>query len=125
MIVAIDYLLLDDLLEIGRAIIPNFQVRDIGLLESAAARPQTTIFGKDAYKTFEEKAAALMHALARNHPLIDGNKRLAWSATRIFCLMNGHDIDYSVVETEILIVGIDRGDYEVAEIVELLKIISA
>ncbi len=125
MIVAIDYLLLDDLLEIGRAIIPNFQVRDIGLLESAAARPQTTIFGKDAYKTFEEKAAALMHALARNHPLIDGNKRLAWSATRIFCLMNGHDIDYSVVETEILIVGIARGDYEVAEIVELLKIISA
>ena len=125
MIVAIDYLLLDDLLEIGRAIIPNFQVRDIGLLESAAARPQTTIFGKDAYKTFEEKAAALMHALARNHPLIDGNKRLAWSTTRIFCLMNGHDIDYSVVETEILIVGIDRGDYEVAEIVELLKIISA
>ena len=74
---------------------------------------------------FEEKAAALMHALARNHPLIDGNKRLAWSATRIFCLMNGHDIDYSVVETEILIVGIARGDYEVAEIVELLKIISA
>ncbi len=125
MIVAIDYLLLDDLLEIGRAIIPNFQVRDIGLLESAAARPQTTIFGKDAYKTFEEKSAALIHALARNHPLIDGNKRLAWSATRIFCLMNGHDIDYSVVETEILIVGIDRGDYEVAEIVELLKIISA
>jgi len=125
MIVAIDYLLLDDLLEIRRAIIPNFQVRDIGLLESAAARPQTTIFGKDAYKTFEEKAAALMHALARNHPLIDGNKRLAWSATRIFCLMNGHDIDYSVVETEILIVGIARGDYEVAEIVELLKIISA
>jgi len=125
MIVAIDYLLLDDLLEIGRAIIPNFQVRDIGLLESAASRPQTTIFCKHAYKTFEEKAAALMHALARNHPLIDGNKRLAWAATRIFCLMNGHDIDYSVVETEILIVGIARGDYEVAEIVELLKIISA
>ncbi len=120
---ALDYLHLDDLLEIGKSVMPNFQVRDIGLLESAAARPQTTVFGKDAYKSFEEKAAALMHAIARNHPLIDGNKRLAWSATRTFCLMNGYDIKYSVTEAELLIVGIARGDYEVAEIVELLQIV--
>jgi len=132
---SIDYLDRVDLLEIGMSIIPNFQVRDMGLLESAAARPQTTIFGKDAYETleakaaallhalaFEAKAAALLHALARNHPLIDGNKRLAWSATRVFCLINGYDIRYSVVEAELLVVGTAQGNFEVNEIVEFLHI---
>ena len=119
----IDYLELVDLLEIANSIIPNCYVRDLGLLESAAARPKTTIMGVDAYKSFEEKAAALMHALARNHPLLDGNKRLAWSATRVFCLLNGRDIKYSVVETELLIVGIARGDYEVQDITGLLRIV--
>ena len=119
----IDYLELVDLLEIANSIIPNCYVRDLGLLESAAARPKTTIMGVDAYKSFEEKAAALMHALARNHPLLDGNKRLAWSAVRVFCLLNGRDIKYSVVETELLIVGIARGDYEVQDITGLLRIV--
>lgn len=119
---SIDYLDRVDLLEIGMSIIPNFQVRDMGLLESAAARPQTTIFGKDAYETLEAKAAALLHALARNHPLIDGNKRLAWSATRVFCLINGYDIRYSVVEAELLVVGTAQGNFEVNEIVEFLHI---
>ena len=45
------------------------------------------MFGEDAYPSFAEKAAALMHSLARNHPLDDGNKRLAWAATRVFCLL--------------------------------------
>lgn len=62
-------------------------LRDRGLLASAAARPQTTVFGEDAYPSFAEKAAALMHSLARNHPLVDGNRRLAWAATRVFCLL--------------------------------------
>lgn len=122
---SIDYLELVDLLEIANSIIPNCHVRDLGLLESAAARPRTTIMGADAYKSFEEKAAALMHALARNHPLLDGNKRLAWSAVRVFCLLNGRDIKYSVVETELLIVGIARGDYEVQDITGLLRIVKS
>ena len=52
---SIDYLELVDLLEIANSIIPNCHVRDLGLLESAAARPRTTIMGVDAYKSFEEK----------------------------------------------------------------------
>ena len=119
---AIDYLELEDLLEIGRAIISDFRVKDIGLLESALARPRTTIFGKDAYVTFEEKVASLLHSLARNHSLVDGNKRLAWSATRIFCLMNGYDIDYTADSAEALVIGATIGKYDVAQIVPMLKI---
>lgn len=64
-------------------------VRDYGLLESAVARPQASAFGEDAYQGIHEKAAALMHSLARNHALIDGNKRLALAATIAFLGMNG------------------------------------
>ena len=110
----IDYLNLEDLIEIGSVIIPDFKIRDIGLLESAANRPQTTIYGKDAYPTFADKAAALMHSLARNHCLIDGNKRLAWSATRAFCLMNGLDLKLKIDTAESLVVATAKGELDVA-----------
>ncbi len=64
-------------------------VRDHGLLESALARPQATAFGEDAYVGIHEKAAALLHSLARNHALVDGNKRLALAGTIAFYGMNG------------------------------------
>lgn len=66
----------------------GFGVRDYGLLE-AAARPQATVFGEDAYPTLDEKAAALMHSLARNHALVDGNERLALAALIAFYGVNG------------------------------------
>ena len=110
----IDYLNLEDLIEIGSAIIPDFKICDIGLLESAANRPQTTIYGKDAYPTFADKAAAHMHSLARNHCLIDGNKRLAWSATRAFCLMNGLDLKFKIDTAESLVVATAKGELDVA-----------
>ena len=80
----IDYLELADILKLGQEIISDFRIRDLGLLESAVARPRTSVFGEDAYPTFPDKVAALMHSIARNHALIDGNKRLAWSAARLF-----------------------------------------
>ncbi len=52
------------------------EVRDLGLLQSAAARPQASAFGEDAYPSLLEKSAALVHSIARNHALVDGNKRL-------------------------------------------------
>lgn len=67
-------------------------VRDIGLLESALGRPQASAFGEDAYSTLHLKAAALMESLARNHALIDGNKRLAWVAMRLFLALNNDDV---------------------------------
>jgi death-on-curing protein len=83
----VDYLSLEDLLEIAIGTIDEVAIRDRGLLASAAARPRSSAFGEDAYPMFAAKAAALMHSVARNHALVDGNKRLAWAATRVFCLL--------------------------------------
>ena len=87
----IEYLDLDDLLEIARAaIVDDVAVRDYGLLASALARPRASVFGEDAYPDLHLKAAALLHSLARNHALVDGNKRLAWTACRTFLAINDH-----------------------------------
>ena len=116
-----DFLTLEDLLEIAAGVLATVEVRDIGLIESAAARPRASAFGEPAYPSFEEQAAALMHSLARNHPLVDGNKRLAWAATRVFHLMNGSDLAYSVDEAEEFVLAVARGDLEVRGIADWLS----
>jgi death-on-curing protein len=84
------YLTLPELLHIAeRATGDKVAVRDIGLLESAAARPRARAFGADAYPDPDTKAAALLHSLARNHALVDGNKRLALGALIAFYGVNG------------------------------------
>jgi death on curing protein len=89
----IEYLDLDDLMAAAEAFLGRRpEVRDYGLLESASARPQATVFGEDAYSTIHTKAAALMHSLASTRALVDGNKRLAWVSTRLFYGLNGWDI---------------------------------
>jgi death on curing protein len=72
-----------------RAVGGPIAVRDLGLLEAAVHRPRASVFGQDAYPDVLTKAAALLHSLARNHALVDGNKRLAWLATYVFCAKNG------------------------------------
>ena len=85
-----DYLDLEDLIDIASAAVGGDpEVRDYGLLESALARPRASVFGQDAYSDLHLKAAALLHSLARNHALVDGNKRLAWTACRTFLAING------------------------------------
>jgi death-on-curing protein len=116
----IDFLSVEDLLEIATGIIGELKVRDLGLLAAAAARPRVTVFGDDAYPTFEDKAAALLHSLVRNHALVDGNKRLAWSATRIFCLLNGRDLTYNIDEAEDLMVNAASGELAVPQIASWL-----
>ena len=84
-----EYLDMEDLLEIAReAVGRDVVVRDYGLLESAVARPRASVFGQEAYPDLHLKAAALLHSLARNHALVDGNKRLAWTACRTFLAIN-------------------------------------
>ena len=117
----IDYLELADILKLGQEIISDFRIRDLGLLESAVARPRTSVFGEDAYPTFPDKVAALMHSIARNHALIDGNKRLAWSAARLFCLMNDLDIKMKQERAYELVVGLASGQIELAELSASLK----
>jgi death on curing protein len=118
---SVDYLSLDDVLEVADGVIGDVTVRDSGLLASAVARPQATVFGEDAYSTFAEKAAALMHSLARNHALVDGNKRLGWAATRVFCLLNGRDLAFSSIdEAEATVLSVAAGDLDVPALSKLL-----
>ena len=81
-----DLLLLADDLGVG-------PVRDLGLLSSSAARPQANLYGVEAYPSLDSKAAALLDSIVRNHPLIDGNKRLGWLATVVFYGLNEVSID--------------------------------
>ncbi len=86
----IEYLDVEDLVILATALLGDPPpVRDIGLLGSAAARPQTTLFGEDAYRDIWAKAAALLQSIVKNHPLVDGNKRLGWLATAVFLELNG------------------------------------
>ena len=84
------FLALPGLLRIAERTLGDYAVRDYGLLEAALARPRATAFGKDAYPGLDAKAAALLHSIARNHALIDGNKRLALAALIAFYGLNGH-----------------------------------
>lgn len=68
-------------------------VRDFGLLDSAAQRPGSTLWGSDAYEGIPLKAAALLESLTRNRPLVDGNKRLGWLALFVFLDLNGYDLE--------------------------------
>ncbi|WP_369070342.1 type II toxin-antitoxin system death-on-curing family toxin [Kineococcus terrestris] len=116
----VDHLSLEDLLQIADGVVDGVQVRDAGLLASAAARPRTTVFGREAYPALADKAAALMHSLARNHPLVDGNKRLAWSATRVFCLLNGTDLVMDVDDAERMVLAVAAGELDAAGLSALI-----
>lgn len=85
----IEYLDLDDLLILATRLLGDPPpIRDVGLLGSAVARPQTTVGGRDAYPTIWLKAAALLQSVVNNHALVDGNKRLGWLATAVFLELN-------------------------------------
>ena len=110
------YLTLPELLHVAeRTLGADFIVRDYGLLEAALARPQATAFGKDAYPTLDGKAAALLHSLARNHALIDGNKRLALAGLIAFYGLNGRRLTLTNDEAYHLIMNVASGQLEAAD----------
>jgi len=85
----IEYLDLEDLVELATRLLGDPPpIRDVGLLGSAAARPEATAFGRDAYPDLWSKAAALLQSVVKNHALVDGNKRLGWLATAAFLELN-------------------------------------
>lgn len=118
---AVVYLTLDDLLTFTR-LLGAGPVRDIGLLDSAAARARSTVYGQDAYPTISLKAAALIHSICRNHALVDGNRRLALLAGVVFVRANGMRTDLSQDEGFELIMGVAEGSAEVEDIAEALRL---
>ncbi|MGO9790506.1 MAG: type II toxin-antitoxin system death-on-curing family toxin [Solirubrobacteraceae bacterium] len=117
------YLDLDSLLHVAaRTLGGEPVIRDYGLLESALARPRASAFGEDAYPDLFTKAAALLHSLARNHALVDGNKRLALAATIALLGINGHRLTLSNEEAYDLVISVATGTVDdVPEIAKMLR----
>ncbi len=101
----------------------SVELRAPGLLESAVHRPRARMFGTPAYEDPYEQAAALLHGIAINHPLVDGNKRTAWLAAATFLAVNG--IDLADVDQDAaygLVIDVAAGDEaDVARIAERLR----
>jgi death on curing protein len=107
------FLDLDSLLHIAtRTLGTEPAVRDYGLLESALARPEASAFGQDAYPDLAHKAAALLHSLARNHALVDGNKRLALAATLAFLGINGRRLTMTNDEAYDFVIAVATGTFD-------------
>ena len=104
----IEYLALEDVLTLidDLGVGP---VRDVGLLDSAVHRLQASVFGVDAYPNIDEKAAALLESLVRNHTLIDGNKRLGWLAIVVFYGLNDITLDAPDDEAYDLVIAMASG----------------
>jgi death-on-curing protein len=116
-----EHLTVEDLLSIADEILDGPEIRDVGLLDSAAHRPQASAFGQAAYPTIHGKAAALLDAVVRHHTLVDGNKRLGWAAAAVFYDLNGFDLDPpSADEAVDLVVAVAAGHLELGKLVQVL-----
>jgi len=119
----VEFLDLDDvLLLIRRHLGDPPPIRDAGLLASAVARPQATVFGEDAYPTIWMKAAALLQSIVNNHALVDGNKRLGWLTTATFLELNDASVaGASNDEVYDLVIEVASSDLALEEIASRLQ----
>lgn len=99
----------------------SYGVRDEGLLLSALARPQASFGGEDLYPTLFEKAAALAESIVRNHPFVDGNKRMAWECLDMTLDLNGYRLVVSQVQGYDLMMRIVERKVTVQDIAEWLQ----
>ena len=117
------HLTVEQALRIGRLAVGGpIEVRDVGLLDAAVHRPRAAVLGQNAYPDLFTKAAALLHSLARHHPLVDGNKRLARLATYVFLAKNGVTLDPDDDAAYDLVVAVAAGEIDdVGEVARVLE----
>jgi death-on-curing protein len=120
-VIEVEYLELEDVIEMVR-LLGVGPIRDVGLLDSAVNRPRSSAFGSDAYPTLNLKAAALLHSMTNNHALVDGNKRVAWLSTVVFCDLNGATPQLTDSEAFQLVWDIASSDIVVNVIAERLRL---
>ena len=125
------YLTLSELIYVNGAVLNRQdiatgkqKIRDIELLEAAVARPEASAFGADAYPTLREKAAALLHSVARNHPFTDGNKRTAAVGTVFMLRVNGEAVAWTQDDALDMILRVAEGVADVDELAEWLPLTS-
>ncbi len=113
------YLSLEDLIRLADDLTVG-PIRDLGLLDSAAHRPTTSLFGEEAYVGLDAKAAVLLESILRNHPLVDGNKRLGWLAVVVFYGLNDVELEAPDDDAYHLVVGVAAGQIEHSESARVL-----
>lgn len=99
----------------------SFGIRDESVLESAIYRPFQTFNNEDLYPTPEEKAAAILESIVKNHPFIDGNKRTGYVLMRLFLMENKTDISATEEEKYNLVLSVADGKFEYSEIKEWIE----
>lgn len=108
------YLSLDEVVEIYYQIMAQsgglVGIRDVGLLESALSQPLMAFGGQSLYPTLIEKASALGFALIKNHPFLDGNKRIGHASMEVFLVLNGYEIQARIDEQEKIILDVAAGN---------------
>ena len=123
------YLHADELVFINGKVLKNekilrgeLQIRDRERLEAAVARSASSAFGEDAYKTIQEKVAAMMHSVVRNHPFTDGNKRTATVAALFMLTVNGYDVDWDKHEALDIVLQLAQGKIDMPIFAEWLPL---
>jgi len=119
------YLTLGEVVELHRAVIEKTggiaAIRDLGALDSALAQPAATFAGLDFHPSLADKAAALCFSLVRDHPFLDGNKRVGHAAMETFLVLNGSEIEASIDEQEHLMLDIAAGRLSRDEVAAWLR----
>jgi death-on-curing protein len=121
------YLTLDEALQVaagvtGLSVSVVAMSARIELLDSALASPQASFGGEEFHPTFESKAAVLCERIARNHPLIDGNKRLAWMCLRLFCDLNEYDFTFTEDDAVNMMLAVAAGEIDAVELREWIAV---
>lgn len=96
-------------------------IRDLGLIESAVARPRATFGGEDLYKSLYDKLAVLCHSLIKNHAFVDGNKRTSLLSSMTMLELNGYKFNCSQKELVEYGIAIDNENIEEKEIAVWFK----
>lgn len=115
----VKYLSTEDLLELAQ-LLGVLDVRDLGLLDSAALRPQSVVYGIESYPMLADKGAALIESVVGNHPLVDGNKRLGWAALISFYALNGIYLELEDDEAYEFVIAVASGKLRYLEIANQL-----
>lgn len=96
-------------------------LRDLGLLSSAVAMPAATFEGEHLHEDLFAMAAAYLFHLAKNHPFVDGNKRIALAASLAFLWINGQRVEAQEDDLVDLVLGVADGSVSKAEIAVFLS----
>ncbi len=129
LIPSVRYLRADELIFINGKVLNNqkilrgeLKIRDRERLEAAVARPASSAFGEDAYKSLQAKVSAMMHSVARNHPFTDGNKRTATLSTIFMVNVNGYDVTWDAHDALDVILRLTEGKMDMPEFADWLPL---